>query len=270
MTNAPNYRHSARLALARAKAELAATDPERLRYAALEFRNVLEALTYDRAQAYNTEIPPEKYREWRPRKLMMSLLAIDPHIGMTSTIAIGLEDEPGKPAPRENMKLLGTDHALTLENLRKHYDAFGSYLHIQPPTGKEPDWPKLRQRCETVAGIAETILSSRVWNSTMGNFATLDECMNEDCKKPIRKRLPPGVTSLDVQCFECKAEYTLTPKDDGTVFFQPKMTDVLCANPECKHVMALWPHEIKPGTHWRCRECGTHSGIALSVEKIGD
>lgn len=91
--SAPNFRHSARESLARAKAELAANDPIRLRYAALELRDAMEALTYDRALAFKDDIPPEEYKTWQPRKLMAVLLDIDPSIGITSTIAYGIEEE---------------------------------------------------------------------------------------------------------------------------------------------------------------------------------
>src|SRR5689334_18183442 len=89
--NAPDFRHSARESLIRGKAELAANNPHRLRYAALELRDAMEALTYDRALAFKDDIPPEQYKTWQPRKLMAVLLDIDPLIGMTSTIAFGLE-----------------------------------------------------------------------------------------------------------------------------------------------------------------------------------
>jgi len=104
--------------LARARTELAADDPHRLRYAALELRDAMEALTYDRALAFKDDIPPEEYKTWQPRKLMAVLLEIDPSIGMTSTVAFGLEEEYGKLAPRENMKLLGTDVVFTLADLK--------------------------------------------------------------------------------------------------------------------------------------------------------
>ncbi|MBK9604912.1 MAG: hypothetical protein IPO58_00150 [Betaproteobacteria bacterium] len=96
----PNFRQLARESLARTKAELAANDPHRLRYAALELRDAMEALTYDRALAFQDYIPPEEYKTWQPRKLMMLLLDIDSSIGMTSTISFGLEEEYGAPAPQ--------------------------------------------------------------------------------------------------------------------------------------------------------------------------
>lgn len=32
----------------------------------------------------------------------------------------------------------------------------------------------------------------------------------------------------------------------------------------------LRQHEIRSGTHWRCRGCGTHNGIAPLVTKVED
>ncbi len=51
-----NYRNDARNSLKRAIAELAQADDERLKYAALELRMTMEALTYDRALAYKDEL----------------------------------------------------------------------------------------------------------------------------------------------------------------------------------------------------------------------
>jgi hypothetical protein len=262
----PHYRYKAREALKRGQAELASNDETRMRYAALEFRQVLESLTYDRAEAYKKEFPPEEYKGWRPRDLMLALLNIDPYALMTATISMGRQDRPGTPAPRERMRVVGTDHPLKLGDIKEHYDALGSYLHVQSPTGKEPNWQRLREHCGDVAKIAEAVLNSTIWNSTLGRFAHLVECLNPDCKKPVRRRFPPERhMPFDAQCFACKAEYTVTEKDDGSIFFEPKMTNAQCSNPKCKRQMALWPHEIKPGTHWRCGDCGTHNQIALSV-----
>ena len=84
----------ARKSLARAKTELASN---RTRYAALELRDAMEALTYDRALAWANDLPPEEYKTWQPRKLMSALLEIDPSIGMSATLAVGIETEYGKP-----------------------------------------------------------------------------------------------------------------------------------------------------------------------------
>lgn len=270
----PGFRHMSHESLARAKAELAANDSSRLRYAALELRDAMEALTYDRALAFQDDIPPEEYKTWQPGKLMSALLEIDPSIGMTSTIAFGPEEEYGKPAPQANMKLLGTDYVFTLADIKGHYHALGSFLHMpsleQVLSGNLPDSAKLRERCETVVGLVEKVLSSRVWNSTIGVIATLDHCMNDDCKQPLRKRMPPGKGKVDAQCFRCRAEYTITSEQGGGVLWKSKTADISCSTQGCPEKMALWFHEIKPGTNWRCRGCGAHNVLALSVSNFED
>ncbi|HZC80402.1 MAG TPA: hypothetical protein VE222_01580, partial [Nitrospiraceae bacterium] len=197
----PNFRHVAAESLARAKAELGANGPHRVRYAALELRDAMEALTYDRALAFKDDIPPEEYRTWQPRKLMAVLLDVDPSIGMTSTVAVGLEEEYGRPVARQKMNMLGTDVVFTLADLKAHYDAIGSYLHTpsleQMLSGKTQDLAKLHERCETLVGLIEKVLNSPVWNATFGVTATL-QCMNDKCKKLIHKRMPTGKDKIEV------------------------------------------------------------------------
>jgi hypothetical protein len=209
---------------------IATLDVHRLRYAALELRDAMEAVTYDRALAFKDEIPPEEYRTWQPRKLMAVLVDIDPSIGMTTTIAVGIESEYGKPA--ENMETLGTDQVLTLKDVKTHYDAIGSHLHMpsleQLETGKIADPAKLRTRCEAVVAALEAVLSSPVHNGTLGDFALLAECMNEACRRPVRKRIPHGKTEIEAECFECKATYTVVAHPGGVVEFKPKVTLVGC------------------------------------------
>lgn len=252
MALSPSFRSLAEKSLARAKQEFEANDPVRLRYAALDLRDALEALTYDRAKAFKDDIPPADYKTWQPRKLMAVLVSFDPSIGETSTLSIGVEKEYGEPAPPENMKLLGTDHVLSLAHLKKHYDAVGSYLHMptleQLQSGKSPDLDKLRGRCKTVIELVETILSSSVWNVNIGRITKLDKCMNEDCNKPVRKRVPSNKDSFDAQCFECSAEYKITLTGSGKAEWQPKQEDVPCSTEGCTEVFRLWPHQLKIGT----------------------
>ncbi len=84
----------------------------------------------------------------------------------------------------------------------------------QVQLGKLPDQTKLRGHCDEIVGLVEKVLSSPIWNIDL-NFVATIECMNEDCKKPIRKRDPVGKDTVEVQCFECKAEYIIT-WEEGT------------------------------------------------------
>jgi hypothetical protein len=94
--------------------------------------------------------------------------------------------------------------------------------------------------------------------------------MNEDCKKPIRKRMPFGKDALDARCFECGAEYTITAEPNGGALWTPKMIDAPCSTSGCLVKLALWGHEVRPETHWVCRGCGAHNRITLNVTKLED
>jgi hypothetical protein len=61
---AEDFRQRAREALRRAKNELSSTDPERMRYAALELRFAMEAVTYDRA--LERQLLGRGYGRWAP------------------------------------------------------------------------------------------------------------------------------------------------------------------------------------------------------------
>lgn len=259
-----NYRNDARKHLKRSEGELGTGDEERLKYAALELRMAMEALTYDRALAYKDEFPPTEFETWQPRKVMSVLLDIDPTADKDSSLAFGIEKEYGLPAPVINS--LGSEKVLNMANLRKHYDALGSYLHVQSMkqvrAGKSLDFGEMRSRCEEIAAFVREVLSSPVFNITLGSFATLD-CM--ECGKPIRKRIPHGQSEVHVECYECHASYALIDKQNGQVEWKPQQHEVDCANSGCEHKITVWRHEMKIGRCWTCPDCKGRNTFALGV-----
>jgi hypothetical protein len=259
-----DYRNRARRHLERARAELNSNDDERLPYVVLELRFAMEAITYDRAQAFKDELPYEEYGTWQPRKVVAVLAGIDPSIMKSSTLRMGRQDQLGVPST--NMKTLGTEFVLTAEDIKGHYDALGSGLHIptmaQFQNDKLPDLVAVRARCEEVVSIVDNVLSSRIWNSTLGVSSHID-CFR--CKNPMRRRMPHGVKILKAECFECKAQYTVEEEHDGKVLWMPVMDDAPCANRDCTGKVSLWPDEVRPGTYWTCKECGVVSEISLRI-----
>ncbi len=264
-----NFRHDARAALARAKKELESSAPERLRYVALDLRLCMEALTYDRAQAFASEIPPDEYGTWQPKKLLQVLLEIEPHADQGSTLRFGEEEVPGQPA--RQMYCLGTENVLNLRALKKHYDALGSFLHMptlkQLEDGGSVDFSKLRSRCEQIVAGLEAALASPVFNITLGSFAQIS-CM--ECGKPVRKRFPNGSDAVEAQCFECRAGYRLTLTDQGKVDWQPLQQEVVCPADSCGHTFAIWHHEIERGAHWQCPKCQVRYRIDYAFFRDAD
>lgn len=260
-----NFRRRAREALARAREELASGSDARLHYAALELRMAIECLTYERAQSYESELPPTEYDTWQPGKLMKELLEIDPDADASRTLAFGIEEVPGEPA--KEMKTLGAEKIFNLAAIRKSYDALGSYLH--QPTLRQlnnggHDLIKGREKCEGIVGQLAEVLSSPIFNVNFGNFTTF-QCMNDGCTRTIRKRMPRGALVNIAACFDCGAEHEVTDDGGERYSVRPLIQEVKCANQSCGHALKLFKHELRPGACWTCTGCGTRCEIGLAV-----
>ena len=257
------FRNEAHEFLERAQAELDSGNDIRLSYAALDLRKAMEALTYDRAQAYKEEIPPSEYEAWQPKKLLKYLLEIDPMADSESALRVtSVVDGKAEGPPQA----FGRERVLDLHTLQNHYDALGSHLHV--PIARQrhkaaPSPEQLRSRCQVIAATLKAALSSPVWNIRLGTFATLAECMC--CAKvPVRKRLPAGADSLEAKCFECNATYTLT-RVNGQGHFAPHQIELDCPTPGCSHTIVMWRHEFAEGGCWQCATCGGEFIIALGI-----
>ncbi len=262
----PNFRQRARDALQRAKDELSSGPDERVIYAALELRMAIECVTYERAQGYEKELPPREYDVWQPERLMKELLELDPLADASGSVSFGLEDEPGVPA--EVMKTLGAEKVFNMKNVKDSYNALGSFLH-QPTLrqlneGKDRNWQRMRQRCDELFLKLEAVLASPIFSVNFGSFTTF-HCMNDNCRKEVRKRLPTGQTEVPAPCFDCGAEHRVTVDSDGQVNVLPVIKEVHCAKKECRHVLKLFPHERTQGVSWTCPDCGTVCRLGLAV-----
>lgn len=262
----PNFRQSARDALQRAKTELASGSNERLIYAALELRMAIECVTYERAKTYEKELPPRDYDVWQPGRLMKELIELDPLADASGTVSFGLEDEPGVPA--KEMKALGSEKVFNMKDIEDSYNALGSFLH-QPTmrqlnSGKERNWQKVRERCDELVPKLEAVVASPVFSVNFGMF-TKFKCMNDDCGKDIRKRLPSSQSEVPAVCFECGAEHFISVGAEGEHIVQPLVEDVHCANAECRHAIQFFRNELRTGAHWACSACGTKCMLGLAV-----
>lgn len=261
-----NFRQRAREALKRAKAELASGVDERLPYAALELRMAIECVTYERAKSYEEEMPENVYDVWQPSKLMKQLLELDPLADQSGALFFGLEDEPGVPA--KEMKSLGKENVFSMRDIKRTYDALGSYLHqptIKQLRGAGHDLQKLRVRCNQLAETIGTVLTSKVFNVNFGVFTTFN-CMNSDCDKPVCKRLPRGKTEVAAVCLECGSEHLINVGQDGQdIVVRPVAQEVPCADPNCGQTIKLFKHQLRTGAFWNCVGCGKGNQLGLAV-----
>jgi DNA-directed RNA polymerase subunit RPC12/RpoP len=257
-----NFRQRARDAVDRASAELNSNSPERLKYAALELRMAMECLTYERASSYASELPPTEYETWQPRKLMQLLLEIDPRADRDSSVAFGLEDEPGKEAT--TMTFLGKEKVLNLATIKRHYDALGSYLHTptlkQLKNGAAIDHEKFRARCNVICKEVEATLETHIWNINFGNFSEMP-CVR--CGHTVRKRIN-GPNEI-ARCFECNATYEINEVTAGQLSWRIIQKIVPCQATSCGKDMIFDDSAIEVGKTVNCPHCGTPHDIHLMI-----
>ncbi|MDH5824202.1 hypothetical protein QFW77_14570 [Luteimonas sp. RD2P54] len=264
-----NYRQLARQSLERAQSLLAEDDDDVLRYAALELRLCMEALTYDRAQAYKKEIPPEEWGKWQPRQVMKLLLEIDPDADRNYSLHVGEEPYPG--GQPERMHAMGAETVFGLSDLKQSYDAVGSILHmptmLQMEAGKNHSTEKMRARCNDSAAALAKALSSPIWNFTVGEFASCD-CA--ECGARVRRRMPREFYQLRAKCFHCKAEYDVILQENREVTFKPRVCDLSCPTVGCEARFVLWEHQVRAGARWQCKKCEKPYGIMLGIAPVTD
>ncbi len=264
-----DFRRDAREAIGRAERQLADAnaDESRLRYAALDARLALEAMTYDRAQAYGDDLPESSYNTWRPQKVMQTLLDIDPRADSNSFIRIGREDTHGGNVPF--MQDLGECRVIDMKAIKRHYDALGNYLHV--PTLKQvqkdsgQDFARLKSRLEEITGYISHILSSPISNFIAARHAT-QRCPR--CDAVMRWRVPsqPGIT--EAFCRECSAPFDIELLANGTLRWAAQEIKARCANEECREEAYIWRDKVTPGNAFTCDHCGRQSVIALGVQLL--
>ena len=264
-----SYREAARFERKRAKAELASGDNSRLDFAGLAIRKALEYLTYDRLQAYGKEINLDLYEDWQPRKVIARLSAIDPLVGQPHQLYFAVQDDKDTPARPDQFKLLGSDVPLSVKVLRKHYDALGSYLHVQ--TIKQlrergsVNYERLRERCVESLSEIDKVLESTVWNNTLGSFTDF-ECIR--CGRESKLRHQDTEDKFDAWCVHCDAPYSSIKNDGGEYDLTAKMTSLPCSTDDCDNVHLLWDDKVKVGDDWSCEKCGGMFRYIICVQPI--
>ncbi len=257
-----DYRSEAMAALTRGKVQLESEDLAGLRYAALELRFAMEALVYGRAAAMKEDFPENEYATWQPRKVMAVLLELDPNADKTRSIAMSKEstDSPNPP----EFASLGTETVLTLQQIKEHYDALGSWLHMptlaQRKSKKATDPARLRERCERLMTDIQKVLDSSLWDTVFRISSTVP-CSR--CRKPVRALLPPGVKLTAARCQHCNAPYQVEDVGNGETRFIAQDIEVIC--PNCSGRSFIWADRVKVGNSVKCCLCGHKLTIVYSL-----
>lgn len=263
-----DFRSEARLAVERARALLTgAGDLPALRYAALEVRTAMEALTYDRAQAFHKDLPPSKIRAWQPKRILAELLEINPRADMGVSVSIGKQPAKGMAADFEDMQDMGTETVLNMRVLKDHYNALGQRLHmptlkqIEEGGGHDPE--RLRARLDRVIEYLDKVLASRIYNVTMIGRNSQIDCMR--CGYRVRKAVDDDAIEMKCTCPQCGAPYVLVRSADGEYDWYADDVQLPCAASDCDAEISIFKDELKPGLIRKCGACGSETELVLGV-----
>jgi hypothetical protein len=239
--------------LDRAKALIASDDTAALRYACLELRFCMEAVTYEKLRAYASRLPPEVLSKWQPPQAVAALLELEDESDQEYTVAIGVRrGETTGP-----MQGLGEHRTFAINWLRKHYHKLGNSLHVPnanaPGHRRQPvDPQELRQYLESVVEECERVVESSI---TFPLAVTVDfNC--QLCGRKIVANAEGAKRRGRVSCLyvECQAEYGVFSAEDGSIYFRLAGWVFPCQ--ACGHRILVPSKFLVPDHEFGCDACG--------------
>lgn len=257
-----SYRDTAHKCLERANAQLENLDDISLRYAAVELRLAIEALTYARAEQYQDDFPRDMYDVWQPRQVMNAILEINPNAFAPISFSVEFISGSG------DFVDLGQERPLKPEDIKGTYDALGNYLHtptlkqMRVDGGHKVD--SIRARCVQMADIVATILNTSLFNLDFKITAAFN-CLR--CEGPFKVRVPHGNKVRQVTCPHCHAPYDLknNPDMQDGVLWGPLKHRLECLAKNCEGHVEFWCDQIKPDSLAMCDTCATDHQLKLRM-----
>ena len=227
-----------------------------LRYAALELRFCMEAITYEKLEASAKHIPPDIIDKWQPPQAVRALLEHEPKTDKGFTLYAGIEEEYGVPS--KNVQFVGEHKAFNLGWLRKHYNKVGGFLHINHKRSKNAKLPTEEIK-SYLKEVSEDISEVLKGNITGGWLDEVFQFTCSQCSKTIIVGKHTLESGRDIVCQNdnCRAEYygRLYPEGSGALF-DLKVTVFDCA--QCSAEIPVENRRLKIGYSFKCSKCGTN------------
>jgi hypothetical protein len=239
--------------LGRARRLLASDDSAALRYACLELRLCMEAVTYEKLRAYASRLPADVLSRWQPPQAVAALLELEGGADEEYTIAIGLRRD-GVTGP---MEVIGEHRTFATAWLRKHYHKLGSFLHV--PNVKERErrsepiaLQDLREYLEDIVRECERVMQSSITSA-------LAPVVEFTCQLCRRKNIANGESARSrgrASCLQlgCEAEHSVSEGEHGSLYFRLAGSIFPCQ--ECGHEQLIPAKFLTEGHEFGCEDCG--------------
>ncbi|GJL64252.1 MAG: hypothetical protein NPIRA04_29060 [Nitrospirales bacterium] len=81
----------------------------------------------------------------------------------------------------------------------------------------------------------------------------------------MRKRVHYWQTEAQVECYDCRASYTLVYGGNGQGEWRPHYYEVKYGNKICEKKSFFWPKEMEKGRCWICQDCKGRNTFDLGI-----
>jgi hypothetical protein len=242
--------------LRRAKDLIGRGDLVSLRYAALELRYCMEAITYDKLSAYSSRLPPELLATWQPPQAMRALVEIEEHAEEDYKVFVGTGREGAQGGP---LSFIGEHRSLKAGWLNREYNRLGSVLHVpnrndRAKPGKYETPSKLRERLASLVDDLQPVVESSA-------TAVIAKCIEFECtlcQRCLVVTEKAARTRRRVKCLhpDCQVNYAVEIDEDGELRFGLSDTTFTCRS--CGATTVFPEARIKVGVRFDCVNCGGH------------
>lgn len=252
--------------LANAERLMQAGDVRSLRYAALELRFALELMTYEKLRQLRQYLPPTFLaRTWQPPQLLKAMTQVDSLADRSFELHMGKAWVDNKPPENDEFVKLGEHKTVTVDWLRKHYNALGSWLHAIEGDS-DPPIDSMRTRLEQVAGEVATALSGSITS-----FAAVIGVSKIDCSE-CGNLIAASARYLDAneraECLnpDCAAPYRVEKVGDE---YRWSLDGVRVDCKKCSAKILLRRDALREGGEFKCGKCGARHGLRAEGWKYG-
>jgi hypothetical protein len=232
-----------------AKELLAQGKDELFRYVALELRRCIEALVYEKLEAYRKWISEKLARTWQPPQAFKALLEIDPGGQDDGAFAVAAQEQLDGP-PKMPFRVIGTDRRPRVKWLTDTWNKLGSDLHANWPYSRKTERGDSREFYERVLSELEPFLANH-FTAAMTN--TIDFKCSE-CGQTVVISQEGLKLAGHATCLNCWLRYSHREQDGAPYFFLEEPS-IECV--ECHKQIYVPSAELKDGYEFQCRNCNT-------------
>lgn len=218
-------------------------------YIALELRRCIEAVAYEKLEAYRKWISEKLARTWQPPQAFKALLEIDPGGHDDAVFAVATQERPDEP-PKTPLKVIGTDRRPNVKWLTDTWNKLGSHLHADWPYSRRTERGNRREFYERVLSELEPFVVNH-FTAAMTN--TIEFTCSECGQGVVISRQGLKFAGY-ATCLHCWVKYSHREQDGAPYFFLEERT-VECH--ECHQQLHLPSAELKDGYEFQCRHCKT-------------